>query len=995
MNRIKTVLPIGLSALGLVTSLGLSAQTEDTTASLVPIMMGDITIFVPLAAEVTPDPTPDPDPETPDPVDPPIIAEGETGTGYKYDNPFGLVSEIDGPRSDAQDITSFTYQDNTGYLETVTNALQQTVNYADYNSHGLPETIVDINGYPTTLTYTDEGWLKSSEKGGLTTSYEYDNLGQVRFVTSPGNNPTEFIYNDARYLRFIKYANGVQKEMQYDKMGNVKVVLITAQGKTTVASNYDYDELGRLTDVIYTNSKTLHKYDLNSNPEFQTNGYNVTSKKVYDNLNRLEKYIDELENVIDYTYNAQDQLTTVSDDNGGQTVYGYDGLGRLETLTSPDTGITTYKYDDAGNPTYIHDARGQGVVQQYDALNRLTEKQYEGARDEDVVFTYDEGNNAKGKLSSISTGSASVGYGYDALGRLTDQTNTLYTENSGELSGAVGYGYDAVLGSLDSITYPSGMSVSYHTNSYGEVTSISLSGGEFNGQSIASNISYNVVGNIENLTYGNDVTLTRVFDADGQPKSQSVSGIWDLTYSYDDNRNLSDIISSLNSADTLGFKYYHNNRLRTATDSTDTTTFEYDGVGNRTTQSNQSIDDSYLYVLQSNLLEKVNAERVEYDEVGNTITSPLRNHTYSYNAEGRLSTMTSADAQAKYFYNGLSERVIKQVGDDTYLYFYNTAGQLLETQHYQGATKVSSKQIIWLGSLPLAQVETGSDTAARIIYIHADHLNTPRKATDSNGQLVWQWQSDAFGKGLPDEDVNQDETLTQIDLRFPGQIYDAESGLYYNYYRYYDPQLGRYITSDPIGLNGGINTFAYVGGNPVGLIDPNGHSAFSLIAKAQNKVRKVNMKLAGGVHPKTGVPFTAKGFPDFSKYAIESKTIKMTGNRKTDERLANAAAGLDKTPSGFTWHHVEDTMTMQLIPKSIHNKTAHTGGVAVLAVMSSLASSAANASPGDYAKFAWDILNPFDLWIGSTEEGAGSLYGPGTPYSTYDDYNKAMNDCNN
>lgn len=75
---------------------------------------------------------------------------------------------------------------------------------------------------------------------------------------------------------------------------------------------------------------------------------------------------------------------------------------------------------------------------------------------------------------------------------------------------------------------------------------------------------------------------------------------------------------------------------------------------------------------------------------------------------------------------------------------------------------------------------------------------------------------------MPDEDVDQDETLTQINWRFSGQIYDAESGLYYNYYRYYDPLLGRYISSDPIGLRGGINTFVYVGGNPVRLVDPLG-----------------------------------------------------------------------------------------------------------------------------------------------------------------------------
>ena len=120
-------------------------------------------------------------------------------------------------------------------------------------------------------------------------------------------------------------------------------------------------------------------------------------------------------------------------------------------------------------------------------------------------------------------------------------------------------------------------------------------------------------------------------------------------------------------------------------------------------------------------------------------------------------------------------------------------------------------------------------TTSSIVYIHADHLNTPRKATNEAGVLVWEWQSDAYGNGSPNEDVDQDNQLTTIDLRFPGQIYDAESGLYYNYYRYYDPRLGRYVTSAPIGLNGGINTFAYVAGNPVGAVDPTGELAFLLI----------------------------------------------------------------------------------------------------------------------------------------------------------------------
>ncbi|MBG4128991.1 RHS repeat protein, partial [Pseudomonas aeruginosa] len=104
-----------------------------------------------------------------------------------------------------------------------------------------------------------------------------------------------------------------------------------------------------------------------------------------------------------------------------------------------------------------------------------------------------------------------------------------------------------------------------------------------------------------------------------------------------------------------------------------------------------------------------------------------------------------------------------------------------------------------------------------LLYLHGDHLDTPRLATDASGQIAWQWQSDAFGRG---EALSQGST--QVNLRFPGQYYDAESGLHYNYFRDYDPETGRYVESDPIGLKGGLNTYGYVYGNPLTYSDPKG-----------------------------------------------------------------------------------------------------------------------------------------------------------------------------
>ncbi len=135
--------------------------------------------------------------------------------------------------------------------------------------------------------------------------------------------------------------------------------------------------------------------------------------------------------------------------------------------------------------------------------------------------------------------------------------------------------------------------------------------------------------------------------------------------------------------------------------------------------------------------------------------------------------------------------------------------------------------------MPVAQITTrykndGTEKSRQLIYLHSDHLNTPRLATDPSQKTVWSWDSDAFGQGKPDTDPDQDGKKTFVPLRFPGQL-ASEGGVYYNYYRYYDPNTGRYITSDPIGLKGGLNTYGYVSGNPIRFTDPLG------LAKRKNQ----------------------------------------------------------------------------------------------------------------------------------------------------------------
>ncbi len=118
---------------------------------------------------------------------------------------------------------------------------------------------------------------------------------------------------------------------------------------------------------------------------------------------------------------------------------------------------------------------------------------------------------------------------------------------------------------------------------------------------------------------------------------------------------------------------------------------------------------------------------------------------------------------------------------------------------------------MYLNGQPLAQVDSGE----ALNYLHTDHLGTPRYATNDSGAQVWHWDSDAFGVGTPSGSAT-------VNLRFAGQYWDDESGLHYNWNRYYDPTTGRYISSDPIGLAGGLNTYVYALANPIMYTDPEG-----------------------------------------------------------------------------------------------------------------------------------------------------------------------------
>lgn len=159
---------------------------------------------------------------------------------------------------------------------------------------------------------------------------------------------------------------------------------------------------------------------------------------------------------------------------------------------------------------------------------------------------------------------------------------------------------------------------------------------------------------------------------------------------------------------------------------------------------------------------------------------------------------------ANYKYDGKGQRVIKTVGGITSIFIFDKDGKLIAEADSCGAVQ---KEYIYFASRPVAMAIVAGTPA--IYYYHVDHLSTPQAMTDQSGAIVWAGDYEAFGE------VSLTTSIIENNLRFPGQYYDSETDLHYNYFRDYDPAIGRYVESDPVGLKAGVNTYGYVLANPL------------------------------------------------------------------------------------------------------------------------------------------------------------------------------------
>ena len=749
---------------------------------------------------------------------------------FSYTIP-GLLDIVDGPLPGAGDSINYDYNAN-GFLSQVTNEAGHVTQITSVNGRGQPLSVTDPNGVVSTLAYDARGWLTSVTvdpgSAQAVTAIAYDAISQITRITRPDGSFLDYAYDDARRLISISNASNEKITYAYDAMGNrTRTDVLSAANAITATQSQTYDELGRLLRELGAGAQTTtHAYDKADNRTATTDPRSKLYGFAFDALNRLVSETDPALAQIAYTQDAADNLGAVTDARGLATVYVHNGWGEVIRETSPDRGITDYVRDARGLVTQQTDARLVISSFTYDSLGRMLTRSYAATPADNVQYFHDDitgGNRGIGRLTKITDKSGETAFTYDPRGNAVREARVIAGQAYATL-----FTYDAA-DQLTSLTYPSGRIVTYVRDASGRVISVSAKiNAAATPVTVASGITHAPFGPLTGLSFGNGIVLSQTYDQDYRLSTLAATGVQNLTYSHDPAGNISAIADAITPTRNQSFAYDDLNRLTAANGVYGAYGYAYDLSGNRIAQSRPAANDAYSIALSSNRLTQITGSVTRsftYDAAGhaaNDNRGPGADYSYTYDAAGG---MAQADRDgltlARYTSDARHLRVIRDLpgaGVPKTHFIYDASGNLLA--EHDGVSGAVLREVIWLppqeqtsSALPLAWVDAAA-SGAPLYTVHADHLGTPQKLTDQAGAIAWDGVFAPFG-----ETHAITGTLAQ-NLRFPGQYADSESGLSYNWHRHYDPVLGRYLQSDPIGLAGGINTYAYVDGNPLRWIDP-------------------------------------------------------------------------------------------------------------------------------------------------------------------------------
>jgi RHS repeat-associated protein len=481
---------------------------------------------------------------------------------------------------------------------------------------------------------------------------------------------------------------------------------------------------------------------------------------------------------------------------------------------------------------------------------RMLTKSFPAAATENVTYTYDSvlgGNFGKGRLTSMTHEGGSIGRTYDARGNIIADARIIAA--SGATPRTVTYAYSAS-DLVTQITYPSGRQVQYTRDTLARITLVqSRKIATDPWANIATGIVYQPMSRlVQSLFAGNGLSNWNTYTADYE---LDLSGVYDgatklieRTHSRTDKLNITNIWDNVVTSNNQSFAANPANRLQNADGPWGSKTYFYDGVGNRTfenaTVGGVTTSDNLQYPATSNRVQSVvraavTTRSLTYDGAGNIATDTRSGipYVYAYNNANRLKTVTAqANLVGTYTYNGFEQLIGSAVtnsgtANGTTFFVHDLWGNVIAELNSSGATV---REYIYLPEAEIAptrqartQVDrpiaviSGVNTASpATLYVHVDHLNRPTMMTNAAKASVWAaiWTPWGTPQSLTGAETN--------DARFPGQWFQLEAGLHYNWHRHYDPSLGRYTQPDPLGFVDGPSDYAYARSSPLRSIDKDG-----------------------------------------------------------------------------------------------------------------------------------------------------------------------------
>lgn len=705
------------------------------------------------------------------------------------------------------------------------NALGQTVSERDaaggttqfeYAPSGRLASRIGPDGGKTTFQYDPVGQIiAETDRFGRATRYEYDIHGNLtQTVPAAGPTVTRQYDNGDQLVAVLEDGKPIAR-YEYDAAGNrTKENFATgrevtyerdAEGRVTAwrdnlggSGSTRYDLNGRPLEVTdATGAKVRYRYDLAGRLLGQTDSFGNVEHRKYDAAGQLTALTDAAGRLAGYEYDAAGRLAKVARPGGGEQRYEYDLLGNSIQATDPLGNVVRSQYDSAGRLVSKTDARGQTTTYVYDAANRIAEKRLDDGQV--VSYRYDRAGN----LQEIDDGEFPVRYQYDEQGR---RTRLEYPAIKRWLA----YEYDP-RGRLTVLTDSDGAKIEYEYDAHNRLAGIRSGNAQ-------TRIAYDASGRRSGVTYPNGVTCSREFDAAGRifklsytsPDKQPLAA-W--SYAYDAVGRLTEATAS--TGKKVQYQYDAGGQLIECRNDGEVTQYRYGPGGNW--ESRKSGETNVKY--RSDKADRIVAagdEQLRYDENGNLVErkSDDRTTRYQYGAENRLVAVALPDGRKVSFgYAPTGERIWRE-DEKGRTWFVNDGLNLVA--ELDGQLKLQARYLHGPGIDDVLSMQQGDD----VFCLHADPLGSVSWITDSAGRLAAERAFDVFGMprvkpGGPD-----------CRFAFTGREYDTAIGLYYYRARYYDPQLGRFLSPDPTVPSQddllSLNPYQYAQNSPTNLKDPLG-----------------------------------------------------------------------------------------------------------------------------------------------------------------------------